>query len=377
MKQGLSKRKLAFVTAVPITFHGFMKVHAGDLQDEFDITLITNTHGPGKPGEETGFPVLHAPIARQIAIGNDLRALWRLMRIFRAERFDIVHSITPKAGLLAMLAATLVGQGARVHSVTGQVWATRSGASRWLLKSIDRLTIALAQGVLADSRSQVEFLKEEGIDSGAVVLEHGSIAGVDPHFFHPSPVARASMRERHGLPDEALVVSYLGRLTRDKGVLDLVDAFGRADFGGQAALWLMGHDEEGLSAEIMARAQAAGADVTLLGPTQEHAQYLAASDIFCLPSYREGFGMTTLEAAACELPVIASDIPGLRDAVAFGETALAHPAGDVAALADCLTRLAQDAQLRRRLGAAGRARAVEKFDRRKITEAMRAFYRSL
>ncbi|WP_425074101.1 glycosyltransferase family 4 protein [Sagittula sp. S175] len=371
------KKKLAYVVAIPLTYNAFLKVHAQDLADDYDITVIANFGAEAAAPQLEAARALHVPIARDIAPGADLRALWQLWRIMRRERFDIVHTVIPKAGLLGMLAATLGGGARRVHHATGQVWATRTGAARTLLKTLDKTTMALAHRVLADSRSQVDFLRSEGFRSQPQVLEEGSIAGVDSEFFHPSPEARHRMRARHGIPEAAIVVSYLGRMNRDKGVPDLVEAFIRANLGPDAVLWLMGRDEEGLVPGIEARARETGARIGILGPTMEHADYLAASDIFSLPSYREGFGMTALEAAACGLPVVASKIPGLVDAVAEGETALTHPPGDVAALAACLERLAQEPELRARLGQAGRTRAVEKFSRPRITEAMRAFYRDL
>lgn len=303
--------------------------------------------------------------ARDISPWRDLSSLWRLWRFFRRERFDVVHSITPKAGLLAMVAARLAGVPRRVHTFTGQVWATRTGFMRGLLKRVDALFAACATDVLADSASQCEFLQSEGVvrPGRLSVLGEGSICGVDTDRFRPDPAAREEVRAELAIAPDAPVLLYLGRLHPEKGLAELGRAFGRLASRHPALhLVLAGPDERGLALVREATAQCAGR-VHAVGMTSQPERYLAAADLFCLPSYREGFGLSLLEAAAAGLPCVATRIYGITDAVEDGRTGLLVPPFDDVALEQALDRLLADPELRAALGRAAQARVRGRFSR--------------
>jgi glycosyltransferase involved in cell wall biosynthesis len=319
-------------------------------------------------------------IARPISPGADLAALLALYRLFRRHRFDLVHSVTPKAGLLAMLAARLAGVPLRLHTYTGQVWITRSGWMRRLLKDADRLIARLATHVLADSYSQRAFLIAEGIVTAqkSAVLAQGSICGVDTQRFHPDAAARERVRRSHGLATDAVVFLYLGRINRDKGMIDLARAFARAGADhAQAHLLLVGPDEGGLRAEISAAAGGCAARLHFAGLTDRPQDYFAAADVFCLPSYREGFGTTIIEAAAAGIPGIGSRIYGITDAIVENETGLLFAAGNVQQLALCMGTLAGNEAMRRRMGEHARRRAERDFSSAVVTAAWVDCYRKL
>lgn len=367
-----AKPRVCLVVASPLTVRAFLAPHLAALAGRYDVSVVANAAA----GAFADLPARFHPvaIARPVAPLADLQALIALYRFFARERFDLVHSVTPKAGLLAMLAARLAGVPVRVHTFTGQVWATREGAARAALRSIDRVIASCATQVLVDSRSQRDFLVENGVVSAAksAVLAGGSICGVDGERFHPDAAARAKVRDALGIPADAVVFVYVGRLNRDKGLLDLAAAFAgiAGEFPG-ARLLFVGPDEEGL------RARLEGTSLSCVAETTRPQDYLAAADVFCLPSYREGFGQSTLEAAACALPVVASRIYGIVDAVVDGETGLLHAPRDVAALRAHLETLARDAQLRRRLGEAGRRRALRDFSAAQVTQALLQCYAGL
>jgi glycosyltransferase involved in cell wall biosynthesis len=193
------------------------------------------------------------PIARPIAPWADLLALLALFRLFRRRRFDLVHSITPKAGLLAMLAGFLAGVPLRLHTFQGEVWVTRRGALRWLLKNLDRLLAWLATDLLVVSDSERKFLIATGLIPAAKsrVLKHGSIAGVDCKRFKADSSARAALRAELGIPADAPVFLFIGRLNRDKGVLDLARAYAAlAREDAVCRLLIVGPDEGGLLPQI-------------------------------------------------------------------------------------------------------------------------------
>jgi len=370
----MSRPRLCYVVSSEITVKAFLLEHIRAAVAHYDVSVVANTADTSAL-RALGVPVDITPVAieRRIAPFADLAALWALCRHFRRERFDLVHSVTPKAGLLAALAGALAGVRVRLHTFTGQVWATRAGFGRWLLKRIDALTAAACTHVLADSGSQRDFLVMEGVVARdrIAVLAQGSVNGVDAARFKPDAAARSRIRAEWGVAPDAVVFLYLGRLTVDKGLLDLARAF--ADVPG-AILAMVGPDEEGLTERIRAACAGAAGRLRFAGYTGEPESYMAASDVFVLPSYREGFGSTVIEAAACGLPAIASRIYGLTDAVADGMTGFLVPPRDPATLAQRMRELAGDAVLRQRLGAAARERALRDFPQAALTQATLACY---
>jgi glycosyltransferase involved in cell wall biosynthesis len=317
-------------------------------------------------------------IVRPISPLADLAALWKLYRLFQAERFDAVHSISPKGGLLAMTAARLAGVPVRVHTFTGQVWVTRAGPMRWLLKWLDRRIAASATHVLADSASQRQFLVEQGVVAAARcgVLASGSISGVDATRFRSDPAARAAVRAELGVDEPTVLLAFIGRIGRDKGVLDLASAFGTLHREGRAvALVFVGPDEESLRGELESLAGSAASAMRFVPYTKAPERYLAAADALCLPSYREGFGSVIIEAGAAGIPAVGSRIYGLTDAIVDGETGFLHEPRNVADIVARLTPIVADSALRRRLGAKAQERALREFSQEAVTDALLGFYR--
>ncbi|MBX9849993.1 MAG: glycosyltransferase, partial [Rhodocyclaceae bacterium] len=218
----------------------------------------------------------------------------------------------------------------------------------------------------------------EGVVEGEkiCVLGEASICGVDGERFRPQPGRRTALRAEHVLPQEAVVFLYLGRLNRDKGVLDLADAFAAVEEPG-AWLLIVGPDEEGLRGEMERRFGTAVERTRFVGYTDTPEDYMAAADVFCLPSYREGFGTVIIEAAAVGLPTIASRIYGVTDAVVDGETGLLHGAKNVSELRERLVLLARDQYLRMTLGHAARERALSVFSAERVTSAWSDYFSQL
>lgn len=364
-----------------MTVRAFLLDHLAAMQDKFDLFLITNavsTDILAKRGIRGH--VIPLRIERKIALWRDALALFRLVRIFLHYRFDLVHSVTPKAGLLSMVAGCLARIPVRVHTFTGQVWATRSGVSRWLLKSMDRLLSVCATHLLVDSFSQRAFLVKEQvvIPSKARVLAHGSISGVDVARFRPDSISRLRIRNELGIGDASTVFLFVGRLNRDKGVLDLATAFARLCGGNQQLhLMLVGPDEEGMRSAIIALCAECEKNVHFLGHTDSPEQYMAASDVLCLPSYREGFGSVVIEAAAVGLPAIGSRIYGITDAIEEGVSGLLHDAGDTGQLAEQMRQLAMDAAMRQKMGRDAQDRARRIYSKEVVVSAQLDFYRQL
>ncbi len=362
-----------------MTLRAFVAPHLAAMQEKYEVTAIANVaSGEPRPvGPEIDF--ISLPIKRRISPLGDLVALARLVRVIRRSRFAAVQSLTPKAGLLAMLAGFLSRVPVRVHTFTGQVWVTRRGAARWFLKLMDRVVAGCATHVLVDSPSQRDFLIAEGVVSAkkSRVLGRGSVIGVDALRFRPDIEARKAVHERLGLHGDAVVFLYLGRLTRDKGVLDLAAAFVRAVAGGHdVRLLVVGPDEDGIRTRMEEVLGAAATHARFVDYTDHPEGYMAAADVSCLPSYREGFGVTVIEAAACGIPSIGSRIYGVTDAIEEGATGLLFEAGNVEDLARCMVRLATDPALRHALGRRARERVLRDFRTESIVGELQRFLAS-
>lgn len=371
-------RRLCYVVSSEMTLSAFLSDHIRAAAKNYEVTVVVNTHSSDLL-EKLNLPgrLRIIRIVRQISLVHDLRALIELVFFFRRECFHIVHSVSPKAGLLGMLAATLARVPCRVHTFTGQVWVTRRGWRRMLLKSVDRLLGALTTAALVDSPSQRQFLLEEKVLSAAKaqVIGAGSICGVDAERFRPSDEARKEVRQALGLDDTAVVLLFLGRLNRDKGVLDLVDAFRMlAARREDVVLLLVGPDEGGLLSQVRSRIGTGAGRLKVVGHTDVPQRFMAAADVFCLPSYREGFGQVLVEASACGIPVVASRIYGITDAVQDGLTGILHPPGDPVAICDALNALVADPLRRHKMGEAGYRRARDMFSEASVSRGLMAFY---
>lgn len=348
----------------PFVLNAFLLGHIARLSQSFRIVVCINRLESDIPITlPLGAELHHVEIRREIALFRDLQALWRLACFYRSEKFAAVISVTPKGGLLAMVAARLAGVPIRVHWFTGQVWASKTGVARALFKLIDRLLASCASGLLADSPSQRDYLVNEGIvmRKKIDVIGAGSISGVNLARFRVDPRARSAVRAELGIPIGDLCLLYVGRMKKDKGVPELLAAFGRLHGRyPQLHLLMVGPDEE----QLLAGHHEDG--FHCVGYTPKVEAYMAAADIICLPSYREGFGTVLIEAAASGLPAVASRIYGITDAVVDGETGLLHEVGSVPGIEACLQRLLTEPALRLRLASQARLRSSQLFSSERI-----------
>lgn len=377
----LKRKRICIVTTVPYALMMFMRPHIDMFASQYDVTLVTNGVENDVHlllGEHVHFLPLN--IQRRISLWSDIRALLDLVRIFRRGRFDVVHSLTPKTGLLAMLAGVAAGAPNRIHTFTGQVWVNKKGLSRFVLKMFDKVIAMCATRLLADSFSQREFLIDQHIVDAAKiqVLGHGSVCGVDVERFKPDAPGRSATRKELGIPDDAIVYLFLGRLNRDKGVQDLGRAFvALAQSMPNVHLIVVGPDEGGMDDELQKILQGNLSRFHRVGFTREPEKFMACADILCLPSYREGFGSVIIEGAAMGMPSVVSNIYGLTDAVVNSETGILHEPRNIGEIELALRTLSLDSEMREKMGRRAQDRVHSCFTRDISKNAMQDYYKLL
>ena len=354
-------------------------------QQGFDVTLISS---PGKwldtVGQTEHVRIIGVPMAREIAPLKDFVSLCRLWWIMRALHPDITNVGTPKAGLLAGCAAWLTGVPYRFYTLRGLRFETASGPRRRLLVFAERMACRLAHRVICVSES----LRDRAIASGlttrqrTVVFGSGSSNGVDASRYVPTPdVLRraAELRCKLSIPPSAPIVGFVGRLTNDKGVPELVEGFSRLGRKfPDLRLLLLGpfEAEDALSLKMRKRLEA-HPRIILTGRVDDTAAYYALMDVLVLPSHREGFPNVVLEAYAAGKPVVAARATGVVDAVTDGETGLLFAIGDVAALVRCLQRLLNNKVMASKLAAAGQELVKREFRQDMVWNALNEEYRRL
>lgn len=369
---------ICFVLTSPFALNAFLSPVVCALTEAgWRVTVVVNCDSQQLAQNiSSRADVLDVKFARNISPLQDLCTIWKLNRIFRDRQFDIVHSLMPKTGLLAMLAARFQSVPIRVHTFTGQVWATKTGLFRLLLVCMDKLISRCATALLTDSQSQKDFLLLHGVaqPNRLRVLGSGSIAGVDTQRFAPNPQWREQVRRKLSIPKSAFVIIYVGRMNVEKGLVELCKAFNcLATKLPNARLVLVGPDDGVLQTALNSSTQASDR-IYLIGFTAEPEKYLAAADVFCLASYREGFGLSLIEAAASGLPSVATKIYGVTDAVIDGVTGFLIPVGDVAAICNALTILARNPRLCEKMGGDARKRAQANFSQQDVVAAWLDFY---
>jgi len=375
--------RTAFAVTSPMGWIFFEEMVRALRDGGFDPILISS---PGQQlehiAEKAG--VKHAAISmiREISPLSDLRSLWRLYQFMRQARPTITNVGTPKAGLLGGLAAWLSGVPCRLYTLHGLRLETTVGWKRTLLRWTERLACSCADRVICVSPSVRRRAIELNVVSAekTAIMGSGSSCGVDVQRFSPQVVNSANRLAEHlGIPSSVPVIGFVGRFTRDKGIPELVAAFGQLrQAWPELRLLLVGDFEDGDPVPPRIRYQIeTDSHIIRTGFVTDAAPYYGLMEVLALPTYREGFPVVSIEAQACGVPVVTTTATGAIDSIVDGVTGFLVAVGNVQALAARIDQLLRDPQLRARMGQRGRTLVVREFRQEVVGQALLEEYRQM
>ena len=374
-------KKILRACTVPQSI-GFVVGMIPDLTKEYEVGVLSS------PGEEWAMldkygdavKRLEVPMERHISPLRDLRSLWRLVRVFRRERPDMVHSMTPKAGMLCMLAAWITRVPVRVHMFTGLVFPTATGLKRRILMATDWLTCACATHVLPEGEGVKRDLLDNGITRKPIkVLGYGNCRGIDLDRFDPTlPEIQAEAAKLR--KPEVFTFIAIGRLVGDKGINELVAAFSRLNRELPATrLILVGPQEkelDPLSPATLSEIESNPA-IEAVGNQADVRPWLAAADCHVLASYREGFPNVVIEAGAMGLPQIVTDINGANEIIINGRNGVIVPPKNADAIHASMSRMATDPAFRSVLAANARSLIASRYEQTYVRRCLYDFYHEI
>jgi len=383
----LSGVKICRIASIPYFLVSQLKEQGEYLSEQGMKVNMVSSDGP-EITSLVNCKIIHKiiDIRRKIDIKHDLIALIKLIIYFKKNKFGIVHSSTPKAGLLTAIAGFVAKTPIVLHTFTGQQWINERGIVYYVSKLSDRIIGFLNTRCYADSESQMLFILNECLikKDKIKVIGFGSLAGVNMDRFNPSKysiVEKTQLKNGLSVTDDTIVIIFIGRITKDKGVLELLRAFTklRANLEKNIAILIVGPREESnddaVEEEISSLLETIG--VHCVGYTESPEDYLAVSDILCLPSYREGFGTVVIEAAAMMVPTVGTTINGLIDAVEKGVTGLLIPVKNEEALYNALVNLINNPVRREKMGKMARIRCKSNFDSNFVNSLVASEYKNL
>ena len=380
------KPKIIRTATVPLSLDLFCRGLFRFLSEEYEMVALSSPLPElGRIHEREGVRTIVVPMKRQIAPLSDLVSLVRLKRVFLEEEPDMVHSITPKAGLLSMMAARAAGVPVRVHTFTGLIFPYEKGWKRWLLRLTDKITAACATHVVPEGEGVKEDLINFGVTKKPMqVLGNGNVRGVDLDYYQCTGEMKQrglELREWLGIPKKDFVFLFVGRFDRDKGLEELVRAFYRINtrFPGTHLL-LAGEEEKGgrRLPEVVRNMIDMHPCIHSSGAwTLDVRPWYAAADALVHPSYREGFPNVVIEAGAMGLASIVTDINGSREIIVHGRNGVIVPPRDVKALYREMMSFVRDRERVRAMAATARPLVSERYEQQYVRQCLADFYKEI
>ena len=377
-----SKPKLFRISTVPMSLNLLLKGQLNFLNQDFDVTAIS---GEGADlelvKEREGVKTHPIEMHRHISLKQDLASLWRLYRYFKKEKPDIIHSITPKAGLLSMLAGLLAGVPIRMHTFTGLIFPHREWYMKHTLIMMDKLLCKCATNVYPEGNGvKQDLIKHKITKKPLKVIAHGNINGIDLEEYNPSHFSdefKRLTRQKYGIDDEDFVFLFVGRLVIDKGLRELVKAFDAISKNHKKVkLILVGPKENAHNPKKrrMFHTIQQNENIITVDFQEEVRPYYAISNVLILPSYREGFPNAVLQAGAMGLPSIVSDISGCNEIIEHEVNGLLVPKKNHQELQKTMEKILVTPNFLESLQKNARNRVAESFDKSLVWKELKKEY---
>lgn len=381
------KTKIIRVTTVPMSLGGLLQGQLKFMSQYHDVVGISGKGGDrlDRVSREEGIKVIPVEMTRKITPIQDLKAVVQLYKIFRKEKPFIVHSHTPKAGTLSMIAAKLARVPNRLHTIAGLPLLEATGGKRKLLDIVEKLTYRCATMIYPNSFGLKDIIIEHGytIPAKLKVIANGSSNGINTARFDPNLYSEADnlkLKEKLKIDKNEFVFVYVGRLVKDKGINELISAFGKLSLENEnCKLILVGVFEKDLD-PLLPKTESeinTNPNIIFAGWQNDVRPYFAISDVLVFPSYREGFPNVVMQAGAMGLPSIVTDINGCNEIVSENVNGTIIPVKNPEALYTSMKKFMMNKDYSNQLSTSARTIICENYDRQKVWDALKKEYSEL
>lgn len=363
-------KKLIIITTVPMSLATLVKGQAKYLSSYFDVKLVTSFSEKNQEiSKAEGVELKSIDMTRQITIIKDLKALIELYKYFKNQKPDIVYTFTPKAGLLGMMASFLSRVPVRIHNIVGMPLMEATGKKFILLKFIERLTYLFSTNLFCNSFGLKKFINENLTKKDVKVIAQGSINGVDTEFFKNTKTLdeKELIRDKFKIDKKDFVITFVGRIVKDKGINELIEAFiNLSKKYNNLKLLLVGDYEEHLNPiknENKILIDSLDSIITV-GFQNDIRDFLSITDLFVLPSYREGLPNSLIEAGSFGIPLLATNINGCNEIIDDGITGILVEKKSAKKLEEAIDKLLEDKELYNSIKLKVRDRIIEKYEQK-------------
>ncbi|GAA3607025.1 glycosyltransferase family 4 protein [Flavivirga amylovorans] len=383
------KNKIIRVTTVPLSLSGLLQGQLKFMSNYFDILAVSSKgkdNALARVSEYENVPTVAVEMTRKITPFKDLHAVWQLYKLFKKEKPFIVHSHTPKAGTLSMLAAKLARVPHRLHTIAGLPLVEATGFKRFILNLVEKITYKCATKIYPNSYGLVDIIIEHNFTNKEKlkVIANGSSNGIDTSYFDPTifndEVKKLELKASLHISEDDFVFVYTGRLVTDKGINELMVAFDKiSKEHKKIKLLLVGTYENELdpllpkSMNIIENNK----NVACTGWVDDVRPYFAISNALIFPSYREGFPNVVMQSGAMELPSVVTNINGCNEIIEHKKHGFIIPVKDDKAIYDSMNYILSHQEEVAKMGLQSRANIVSKFERKRVWEALLSEYQNL
>ncbi len=372
VKKKPNKKKILVVASSFITIETFLEEFLFELSKKYNVYVATNLNNLKDKKldflkNKYDFCLIHIPIRRKINLYFDFLSLIILFFFIKKNKFDLTLSLTPKAGLLTSLTSFVNFIKIRIHIFNGQIWYNKKGLKKIILKNLDKITYYLSNYCLCESKSQVEFLISEGFQSKKItVIANGSLMGVDTIKFRKNIIFRKELRNQLKIKSNQKVCMYLGRLNYEKGLKLIVDASRHFEKYEDVIFIFVGNSE--INSSDLFELFNHRINIIYIGHKNKIENYLNICDFTVLPSYREGFGISVIEAASMEKPCLISNIHGIRDTVIDNYTGFTFENGNLNDFINKLEYMFKNLKKINLMGRRARSIVKQKFEKKIVID---------